>query len=1136
MARLPSAAPHTLWILFFSYTTNKVMAAGHVEEFACFTDYDKELVCHWKVPAQINCSKEFLLFYRRNVCVPENGKDGLRCTCTIYPGHFVSGLTYILALQFNGTDMWNYSVIPALVVKPRAPINLAIEKVENGNFNLSWEESYSPASMLSGQPVIYEVKYWRKQHPTEASVKAINYQTKNFEITASSLMRGYDYVASVRCNYTEYPAYWSEWSEEVEFHYDYQVTAEDILQMAVPISCILIMAVSVICYFCFTKVKKEWWDQIPNPAKSHLVVKNVKFSVLCYIDEIKFPFHDLKQNHMENQIICKNCLAQSLSSQNFNGKDNIRNVEKSCSCHSKSGEWFPKGGSAVLTPETILVEKCIEICECLTDIEPESHEETSDQITMFEPCESSFTAFREHTEHNDALASMFIELLADDTNVQDSKDPGIITGENKTFEKLESENPSQRNPEESAAQSQQSCDISHTVSLFTKASQDNYNCSTASKKSQQSEESFESGYRSSSINSASVDARDLQHMVHQSIFPCSSESQHDLLVLIQESPNKTSFGTKKGGISNPAHKNFDTLVSPSMGLCSSAYKSFDTLLSPAVEPCGSAYKSCDTLVSPAVEPCGSAYKSCDTLVSPAVEPCGSAYKSCDTLVSPAVEPCGSAYKSCDTLVSPAVEPCGSAYKSCDTLVSPAVEPCGSAYKSCDTLVSPAVEPCGSAYKSCDTLVSPAVEPCGSAYKSFDILVSACKEPSSSVYKSFDTFMSQSTTNSSLTLCFENVCSSPPLTRFSETLELSSRDQIYQPPSNQTCYAKYRSCTELDFQNTCSEHTDFPSFSTHVNDSTSAFLPEQEIYKQVTYQNVQKKAHIVSCPIGPQPSGYQPFDNAVKCNGTYCGNDSEVISRSLYEPFICLLYKNLRETPPDTIISEPDQRTDDHICLIVQGFDCSVVPALAPSENVSQTSDGRLWIINSNELPNDRKYDNTSRDEQLLQLLKLNCQDFNSRERTIKWTKPNSFNYTGKGMQESSNSRLNTDFHCHMHNYLRKLGNAGENKEVIKHVVGRRRCDSAASLPEASLDVIGLNLKRKPAEPVELLVSGKVSPPLFLDNSCPDSHAIQSEGSRLAPAVKKSPVELLRENNRKNEKKIKLVQALAQENNCYMKVA
>ncbi|NWJ08508.1 IL4RA protein, partial [Crypturellus undulatus] len=236
------------------------VAAGHVQDFACFTDYDKELVCHWKVPTQTNCSKEFLLYCRNEypspqsyVCVSENGKESSTCTCTIYPDIFVSGLTYNLALQFNGTNMGNYSVTPALVVKPKAPKNLAIEKAENGNYNLSWEESYSSQSMLFGQPVIYEVKYWSKQDPAEVSIKSINYQTKSFEIIASSLTKGYDYIVSIRCKYTDYPAFWSDWSDRIEFHYDYQVKTEDILQMAVPVSCIMIMAVAVMCYFCLTK-------------------------------------------------------------------------------------------------------------------------------------------------------------------------------------------------------------------------------------------------------------------------------------------------------------------------------------------------------------------------------------------------------------------------------------------------------------------------------------------------------------------------------------------------------------------------------------------------------------------------------------------------------------------------------------------------------------------------------------------------------------------------------------------------------------------------------------------------------------------------------------------------------------------
>ncbi|XP_009665279.2 interleukin-4 receptor subunit alpha isoform X1 [Struthio camelus] len=1052
MARISRAALRTLWILFFSYATNEIMATGHVQEFACFTDYAEELVCHWKVPTQTNCSEAFLLYYRKeflslknDVCVPENGKESFTCTCTIFSDYFVSGLTYILALQFNGTDMWNYSVTPALVVKPRAPKNLAIEKAENGNFNLSWEESYTPPSMFSGQPVIYEIKYWSKQDPTEVSIKSINYQTKSFEIIASSLRKGYDYVVSVRCNYTEYPAYWSDWSERVEFHYDYQVTTEDILQMAVPVSCILIMAVAVICYFCFTKVKKEWWDQIPNPAKSHLVVKNVKFSVLCYIDEMKFPFHDLKQSHMENQISCKNCLAQSLSGQSFKVKDNITNVEESCSCHSKSGDWFPKGYGAVLTPETILVEKSLEICECLTDIEAESQEETRDRVTTFEPCESDASTFREHVEHNDALANMFIELLADENNTRGSKDVDIITDENKIFERLESEKPSQQNPKENLDQHQQPCGIFHTDSLFSEVSQDDYNCSTASKKSALSEESFESGYQSSNTNSASLEARSPPDMLDQSLFSCSSETQHDSSILIQEPPNEPAFEIIEGQISHSAHESVDSRMFSSMGPCSSAYKSFDTLVSPSTEPCSSAYKSFDTLVSPSTESCSSAYKSFDTLVSPSTESCSSAYKSFDTLVSPSTEPCSSAYKS------------------------------------------------------------------------------------------FDTLMSQSMANNSLTLCFENMYSSPPLTQFSENPELCCRDRIYQPLSDQRCYANYRSaCTELDFQSTCSDHTDFPSFSTRANDRVSAFLPEEEIHKQITYQNIQKKADVISCPTGPQPSGYQPFDTAVKCNNTYSDNDSEVISRSRCEPFSCLLYNNLREAPPGTIIHEPDQKTDNHVCLVLQGFDSSIVPGLAASENVSQNSDNRLWIINSNELSNS-KDENTIRDFSSNKCNSCNSQDFKSREKTIKGTKPDTLDYAGKGMQKSSSNILNADFQCHIHTHLKKLGNTRENKEVIQHVVSRR-CGSAANLPEKSLDSSGLSLKRKTADSLDLLVVDNLSP-LSVNNSCPPySCTIRNEGSKLTPLVKKRPAELLRENNRKNEKKVKLLQVLAQEDNCYMKVA
>lgn len=96
--------------------------------------------------------------------------------------------------------------------------------------------------------------------------------------------------------------------------------------------------------------------------------------------------------------------------------------------------------------------------------------------------------------------------------------------------------------------------------------------------------------------------------------------------------------------------------------------------------------------------------------------------------------------------------------------------------------------------------------------------------------------------------------------------------------------------------------------------------------------------------------------------------------------------------------------------------------------------------------------------------------------------------------------------------------------------------SAASSP-ALLDSIGLNLDRKTAEHLETHGSDKVLPCSLVSNSYPsDSHTIHSEGSRLALAVNKRLIELLRENSRKNEKKMKPMQTLAQEDNCYVEVA
>ncbi|XP_027681932.2 interleukin-4 receptor subunit alpha isoform X2 [Chelonia mydas] len=635
MADSLKAAVLALWTLFFSCATYHIMATGRIQRFECFTDYARELSCHWEAAAQTNCSKEFRLYYKKeilstvyNTCIPETGKGSSmnsvsNCICIILPEYFTAGLAYHLALQANGTVLWNDTVEVAYIVKPRPPTNLTIEKGENGNFYvLRWIESYSAADMLYGEQVIYEVKYWNKQNPEEEFVEQLPYQTTHFEIRATQLKQGYDYLVRVRRNYTgSYSTNWSDWSNAVEFHSDYGVTLEDSLQRIVLISCMLITALILICYFCFAIVKREWWDQIPNPAKSHLVVKNVKgaqisvWRKMLSTDEIKAPFYDVKQTHMEHQLSCKNCLAKYAQGQTLKGKDNVKSGEKPGSCLNKCGEWFPEEYEAVLIPEITLIEDSLEICEFSRNTETENHEDNLGEILLCPPCESSANSFIEHTQHNDALADMFIKLLECGTSIHDTEIPDFIIEEQKTFENCESENSSQQTPKENVVQDQQSGDTSHACSFSTTASQDDYNCRAASTKSVQSEESFESGYQSSNIDTASPEAKNPPDMLHQRHFLCSSETQHDLLVLIKKSPNAPSSEIIKDGINTPAYQSFDSLMSQSTEPCSTAYKSFDSLMSQSTEPCSTAYKSFDSLLSQSTESCSTAYKSFASLLS-----------------------------------------------------------------------------------------------------------------------------------------------------------------------------------------------------------------------------------------------------------------------------------------------------------------------------------------------------------------------------------------------------------------------------------------------------------------------------------------------------------------------------------------
>jgi len=58
---------------------------------------------------------------------------------------------------------------------------------------LSWEESYAASSMLFGQPVIYEVKYWSKQQPEKVRDSWSHFLS--LELQGLNILKGFESVS-----------------------------------------------------------------------------------------------------------------------------------------------------------------------------------------------------------------------------------------------------------------------------------------------------------------------------------------------------------------------------------------------------------------------------------------------------------------------------------------------------------------------------------------------------------------------------------------------------------------------------------------------------------------------------------------------------------------------------------------------------------------------------------------------------------------------------------------------------------------------------------------------------------------------------------------------------------------------------
>eukprot|EP00069_Balaena_mysticetus_P002980 bmy_00812T0 len=216
----------------------------------CFSDYVNISTCEWEMARPTNCRAELRLFYQleffsfeNHTCVPEN-RAGAVCVCHMHMDNVVSADTYQLDLWAGEQLLWKSSFKPSEHVKPLAPRNLTVHANTSRTWLLTWNNPYPPENHLYSE-LTYLVNISNENDPTDFRIYNVTYMGPTLRFAASTLKSGASYSA--------------------------QATLEQRLPLGVSISCVVILAVCLSCYVSIIKIKKEWWDQIPNPAHSPLV-------------------------------------------------------------------------------------------------------------------------------------------------------------------------------------------------------------------------------------------------------------------------------------------------------------------------------------------------------------------------------------------------------------------------------------------------------------------------------------------------------------------------------------------------------------------------------------------------------------------------------------------------------------------------------------------------------------------------------------------------------------------------------------------------------------------------------------------------------------------------------------------------
>ncbi|XP_032183205.1 interleukin-4 receptor subunit alpha isoform X1 [Mustela erminea] len=389
-----------------------------LREPSCFSDYISVSVCQWEMDGPTNCSAELRLSYQLNfiesenrTCVPEN-REGAVCVCYMPIDDVVQADVYQLDLWAGKHQLWGGFFQPSKHVKPRAPGNLTVDPNVSHMWLLMWTNPYPTDNHLYSE-LTYMVHISNENDPTDFKVYNVTYMEPTLRVAASSLKSGASYSARVRAWAQNYNSTWSEWSPSTTWVNHYEPW-EQHLPLGVSISCLVILAVCLSCYISIIKIKKGWWDQIPNPAHSPLVAIVIQDSQMSLWGKRSRGQEPAKCPHWRSCLAkLLPCLLEHSMDRDEEGSKTARSAP--LQAPGKSA-WCPvEVSKTILWPESISVVQCVELFEAPVENEDEEVEE--DKRSFCPSLQDSGGGFQEGREDIAArlTESLFLDLLGGET-------------------------------------------------------------------------------------------------------------------------------------------------------------------------------------------------------------------------------------------------------------------------------------------------------------------------------------------------------------------------------------------------------------------------------------------------------------------------------------------------------------------------------------------------------------------------------------------------------------------------------------------------------------------------------------------------------------------------------------------------